>query len=159
MQNVLRASATEGNLLQAMSGLMDSDPADHIELTADIVSAYVRKNRTSPSDLIDLIQNVGRALQKLAVGDDQPEPKPVPAVPIRKSVTPDFIINLEDGRRMKSLKRYLTSIGMTPAQYRQKWGLPPDYPIVAPNLTALRSEAAKRIRLGQRNASGRTSRG
>ncbi|AZO41852.1 MULTISPECIES: MucR family transcriptional regulator [Mesorhizobium] len=137
---------------------MAPDPVDHLESTVKIVSAFVSRNRASRSDLVDLVQNVGRTLQALAGGTEKTKPKLVPAVPISKSVTPDFIISLEDGRRMKSLKRYLTSIGMTPADYRKKWGLPPDYPLVAPNFTALRSQAAKRIRLGQRIASDQTSR-
>ena len=137
---------------------MDPDPVNNLELTVKIVSAFVGRNQVSRSDLVDLVQNVGRTLQTLAVGAEKPNPKLVPAVPISKSVTPDFIISLEDGRRMKSLKRYLASIGMTPADYRRKWGLPPDYPLVAPNFTALRSQAAKRIRLGQRIASDQTSR-
>ncbi|ESY74532.1 hypothetical protein X740_31680 [Mesorhizobium sp. LNHC221B00] len=137
---------------------MATDPVHHLESTAKIVSAFVSRNRASPSDLVDLVENVGRALQALAGGSEKSKPKVVPAVPISKSVTPDFIISLEDGRRMKSLKRYLASLGMTPADYRRKWGLPPDYPLVAPNFTALRSQAAKRIRLGQRIASDQTSR-
>ncbi|SDA91974.1 MucR family transcriptional regulator [Mesorhizobium qingshengii] len=136
---------------------MDSDPVDHLGLTVKIVSAFVSRNQASRSDLVDLVQNVGRTLQALSAGGEKPKPKLVPAVPISKSVTPDFIISLEDGRRMKSLKRYLASMGMTPADYRRKWGLPPDYPLVAPNFTELRSQAAKRIRLGQRNASDQTS--
>lgn len=136
---------------------MDPDPVDHLELTVKIVSAFVSRNQASRSDLVDLVQNVGRTLQTLSAGAEKPKPKLVPAVPISKSVTPDFIISLEDGRRMKSLKRYLASMGMTPADYRRKWGLSPDYPLVAPNFTELRSQAAKRIRLGQRNASDQTS--
>jgi predicted transcriptional regulator len=136
---------------------MDPDPVDHLELTVKIVSAFVSRNQASRSDLVDLVQNVGRTLQALSAGAEKPKPKLVPAVPISKSVTPDLIISLEDGRRMKSLKRYLASMGMTPADYRRKWGLPPDYPLVAPNFTQLRSQAAKRIRLGQRNASDQTS--
>lgn len=136
---------------------MDPDPVDHLGLTVKIVSAFVSRNQASRSDLVDLVQNVGRTLQALSAGAEKPKPKLVPAVPISKSVTPDFIISLEDGRRMKSLKRYLASMGMTPADYRRKWGLPPDYPLVAPNFTELRSQAAKRIRLGQRNASDQTS--
>ncbi|WP_256753041.1 MucR family transcriptional regulator [Mesorhizobium sp. Mes31] len=136
---------------------MDPEPVDHLELTVKIVSAFVSRNQASRSDLVDLVQNVGRTLQALSAGAEKPKPKLVPAVPISKSVTPDFIISLEDGRRMKSLKRYLASMGMTPADYRRKWGLPPDYPLVAPNFTELRSQAAKRIRLGQRHASDQTS--
>lgn len=126
-------------------------PIDHLELVVDVVAAYVRENSVSPSELIALIHNVDRTLQGLAAGP-QSVPKPIPAAPIAESVTPDFIISLEDGRRLKSLKRHLRSLGMTPAQYRQKWGLPPGYPIVAPNFSALRSQAAKKIGLGRRTS-------
>jgi predicted transcriptional regulator len=142
------------------SGCMQPDPADRLSLmakTVEIVSAYVARNTLSRSDLVNLIDEVGRTLQMLTDEPARPAPKPVPAVPISKSVTPDFIISLEDGRKMKSMKRYLASIGMTPAQYRKKWGLPHDYPFVAPNFAAMRSQAAKRLRLGQRQANDRNA--
>jgi predicted transcriptional regulator len=139
---------------------MQPDPTDRLALmakTVEIVSAYVARNALSRSDLVSLIDEVSRTLKMLTGETTRPAPKPVPAVPISKSVTPDFIVSLEDGRKMKSMKRYLASIGMTPAQYRKKWGLPHDYPFVAPNFAAMRSQAAKRLRLGQRPATERNS--
>ncbi|WP_407530048.1 MucR family transcriptional regulator [Methylobacterium oryzisoli] len=123
--------------------------ADHIELVSDIVSAYVSNNNVPPGELPGLIRSVYQSLGSLG----QPaEPEPVkltPPVPIRKSVTPDAIISLEDGKAYKSLKRHLTKHRLTPAEYRQKWGLPADYPMVAPNYAAQRSELAKATGLGQ----------
>ena len=123
--------------------------ADHIELVSDIVSAYVSKNSVPPGELPGLIQSVYQSLGSLGK-PAEPEPvKLTPPVPIKKSVTPDHIISLEDGRPYKSLKRHLTTRGLTPAEYRQKWGLPADYPMVAPNYAAQRSELAKSLGLGQ----------
>ncbi|WP_407529602.1 MucR family transcriptional regulator [Methylobacterium oryzisoli] len=120
-----------------------------IELVSDIVSAYVSKNSVPPGELPGLIQSVYQSL----VGLGQPaEPEPMkltPPVPIKKSVTPDHIISLEDGRPYKSLKRHLTTRGLSPAEYRQKWGLPSDYPMGAANYAAQRSELAKSLGLGQ----------
>jgi predicted transcriptional regulator len=124
---------------------------NYIELAADIVSAFVSNNSVPPTDLPTLIANVHAALQN--VGNPAPkqeEAKPIPAVPIKKSITPDFLISLEDGKRYKSLKRHLAGRGLTPEQYRQKWGLPPDYPMVAPNYAAKRSELARSMGLGQK---------
>jgi predicted transcriptional regulator len=123
---------------------------NYIELAADIVSAFVTRNSVPPADLPALIGSVHAALQN--VGDPAPTPaaeKPVPAVAVKKSVTPDFLISLEDGKRYKSLKRHLRKHGLTPEQYRAKWGLPSDYPMVAANYTARRSELAKSFGLGQ----------
>ena len=110
-------------------------PANYIELAADIVSAYVSNNSVPLGDLPSLINDVHSALAR--VGNGQVEvaaEAPKPAIPVKKSVTPDFIICLEDGKKFKSLKRHLrTQYNMTPEQYREKWGLPPDYPMVAPN--------------------------
>ena len=124
-----------------------------LELAADIVSAYVSKNSVSVADLPTLIGNVHGALQALQDGETvslgKPEQKP--AISIKKSVTPDFIISLEDGSKFKSLKRHLaTKYGMTPADYRAKWSLPADYPMVAPNYAATRSALAKSSGLGQK---------
>ena len=123
--------------------------ADHIELVSDIVSAYVSKNNVPPGELPALIRSVYQSLSSLG----QPaEPEPVkltPPVPIKKSVTPDHIISLEDGKAYKSLKRHLTTRGLTPVEYRQKWGLPSDYPMVAATYAAQRSELAKTIGLGR----------
>jgi len=132
------------------------------ELTADIVSAYVTNNSVSTDDLSRLIADTHQALDRLARGEPLfavDAPKPSPAVPIRKSVTPDFLISLEDGGKFKSLKRHLKAqYGMTPAEYREKWGLPDDYPMVAPNYAKRRSELAKTMGLGQRNTDRRESR-
>ncbi|MBY0295358.1 MAG: MucR family transcriptional regulator [Methylobacterium sp.] len=123
--------------------------ADHIELVSDIVSAYVSKNNVPPGELPVLIRSVYQSLGSLGQ-PSEPEPvKLTPPVPIRKSVTPDHIISLEDGKAYKSLRRHLTTRGLTPVEYRQKWGLPSDYPMVAPNYAAQRSELAKATGLGQ----------
>ncbi|WP_031335200.1 MucR family transcriptional regulator [Rhodopseudomonas sp. B29] len=131
-----------------------SDPAgkSFIELTATIVSAYVSNNPTQAADLPNLIGQVHGALQRLAGGRPEVQPQePVkPAVSLKKSVTPEYLICLEDGKRFKSLKRHLrTRYKMTPEQYREKWGLPADYPMVAPNYAVERSQLAKKMGLGQ----------
>lgn len=122
-----------------------------IDLTADIVSAYVSNNTVASSDLAGLINEVYGALQRTSGSTVEPEPEPLrPAVPVKKSVTPDYIICLEDGKKFKSLKRHLrTHYDMSPEEYREKWGLPTDYPMVAPNYAAARSELAKKMGLGQ----------
>jgi predicted transcriptional regulator len=126
-------------------------PNDLLDLTADIVSAYVGNNPLPQSTLPDLIGQVHQSLKALANGGKaEPAAELIPAVPIKKSVTPDYIISLEDGRKFKSMKRYLGLKGMTPAEYRQKWGLPRDYPMVAPNYAAARSELAKTMGLGRK---------
>lgn len=121
-----------------------------VELTAGIVAAFVGGNAVSASEMPALIRSVHDALR--AVGSPEvaaPEPKE-PAVPVRRSVTPDYIICLEDGRRFKSLKRHLrTQYDMSPEDYREKWGLPSDYPMVAPNYAKARSELARQMGLGQ----------
>lgn len=129
---------------------MDEQSAT-IEMTADIVSAYVSNNSVAAADLPGLIQNVHVALAQIASGSVEAEPEPrEPAVPIRKSISPDFLICLEDGRKFKSLKRHLrTKYNMSPEEYRAKWGLPKDYPMVAPNYAKARSELAKQMGLGQ----------
>jgi predicted transcriptional regulator len=122
-----------------------------VELTTDVVSAYVAKNSVSASSLPEIISSVHAAFTALSAPVPPPEAeKPVPAVPIRKSVTPDYLISLEDGRRDKSLKRHLSGKGLTPAEYRAKWGLPKDYPMVAPNYAATRSALAKSMGLGRK---------
>lgn len=128
-----------------------ADSPNYIELAADIVSAFVSNNSVPPTDLPTLIANVHAALRNIgSPAPKQEEAKPIPAVPIKKSITPDFLISLEDGKRYKSLKRHLAGRGLTPAQYREKWGLPPDYPMVAPNYAAKRSELARNMGLGQK---------
>jgi predicted transcriptional regulator len=125
-------------------------PADAlIAYTADIVAAHVSNNSVSLADLPSLIQNVHGALTTLGSANTAPEAKQEPAVPIRASVKPDFIVCLEDGKKLKMLKRHLmTHYQMTPDQYRAKWGLPLDYPMVAPNYAEQRRSLAKAIGLG-----------
>ena len=122
---------------------------DLLALTADILSSHVSHNNVSHNDLPVLIQNVYRSLSTLTVPQvAEPEPL-VPAVSIRSSIKPDYIICLEDGKKLKMLKRHLmTAYGMTPDEYRAKWGLPSDYPMVAPNYAESRRELAKSIGLG-----------
>ncbi|MDE0540316.1 MAG: MucR family transcriptional regulator [Rhodospirillales bacterium] len=121
-----------------------------LELTTEIVAAHVSNNTLPVSDLPQLIQDVYRSLS--AVGGSQPAAeRPRPAVPIKKSVTADHIICLEDGKKLKMLKRHLkTAYNMTPEEYRERWGLPRDYPMVAPNYAKHRSSLAKKIGLGTR---------
>ncbi len=122
-----------------------------IEMTADVVAAYVGKNALPSSDLPALIRDVHGALSKAHSGE--PEAKPVePAVPVRRSISNDYIICLEDGKKFKSLKRHLkTKFDLTPEEYREKWGLPADYPMVAPNYAKQRSELAKKTGLGRKS--------
>ncbi|WP_376706176.1 MucR family transcriptional regulator (plasmid) [Mesorhizobium sp. ISC25] len=134
-----------------------TEEADHnldslIELTADVVSAYVSNNPVPVGDLPALIGQVHSALKSTAGGVSAAEPEALkPAVPIRKSVTADYIICLEDGKKFKSLKRHLsTRYGLTPDEYRAKWGLAADYPMVAPNYAAARSALAKTMGLGRK---------
>ncbi|WP_380877125.1 MucR family transcriptional regulator [Sphingomonas sp. DBB INV C78] len=120
-----------------------------ITLTADIVSAHVSNNSVAVSDLPALIQNVHNALSGLGGEVAEPEVKQEPAVSIRASVKPDYIVCLEDGKKLKMLKRHLmTHYQMTPEQYRAKWNLPADYPMVAPNYAEQRRSLAKKIGLG-----------
>jgi predicted transcriptional regulator len=128
-----------------------------IDLAAHIVAAYVGHNSVPASDLPNLIYEVVGALNRVQSGPVEAEPEPVkPAVPVKKSVTPDYIVCLEDGKKFKSLKRHLrTHYNMSPEEYREKWGLPPDYPMVAPNYAAARSELAKKMGLGQQRRRGR----
>ena len=124
--------------------------SDHVELAADIVAAYVSYNSVPPGDLADLIHTVHASLSKLGSATVAPEPEPlVPAVPVRKSITPEYLVCLDDGKKFKSLKRHLASLGMTPDQYRQKWGLPKNYPMVAAVYGVQRSALAKSIGLGK----------
>ena len=127
---------------------------DLIELSTEIVAAYVSHNAVSPTDLPKLIADVHGALRSLSSNE---APLPVeelkPAVPIRKSVAPDYIICLEDGKKFKSLKRHLrTHYNLSPEEYREKWGLPADYPMVAPSYSATRSKLAKDNGLGRKAA-------
>jgi predicted transcriptional regulator len=129
----------------------DSSGGTFIELTASIVSAYVSNNSVPSADLPALIGQVHSALTRVSAGhgDAAIEP-PKPAISLKRSITPDYLVCLEDGKKFKSLKRHLrTQYNMTPEQYRDKWGLPPDYPMVAPNYAAARSSLAKQMGLGQ----------
>ena len=120
-------------------------------LTAEIVAAYVGNNSVAAADIPALINQVHSALLRVTSGEAQSPAEPLkPAVPVKKSINPDFIVCLEDGKKFKSLKRHLrTQYNMTPEQYREKWGLPGDYPMVAPNYAAARSQLAKQMGLGQ----------
>jgi predicted transcriptional regulator len=122
-----------------------------LRMTADVVAAYVGNNTLPTAQLGEVINAVYSSLKSLEGPVAQVQPEPLkPAVPIRKSVTPEFIICLEDGKRLKMLKRHLRSTyNMTPDEYRTKWGLAPDYPMVAPNYAERRSEFAKKIGLGR----------
>lgn len=144
--------------------MAEQTPAtDLLGLTAEIVSAHVSNNPVSLVDLPNLIQEVYRTLASVGAPPAKQEPeRPQPAVPIKKSITPEYLICLEDGKRLKMLKRHLqTSYNMTPDQYRERWGLGSDYPMVAPNYAKHRSSLAKKIGLGTkpRNRGGRPAGG
>jgi predicted transcriptional regulator len=143
--------------------MSDTGSTDFIELAADIVSAYVSNNSLAASELPGLINDVHSALLRVNGGSVAVAPPPPaeagglrPAVPIKKSVTSDYIICLEDGKKFKSLKRHLrTQYDMSPEEYREKWSLAPDYPMVAPNYAKARSQLAKQMGLGQQRRRGR----
>ena len=126
--------------------MSDAAGKNFIDLTASIVSAYLSNNPTPASEIPALISQVHAALQRISTGRSEPPSEPAkPAVSVKKSMTPDYLVCLEDGKRFKSLKRHLrTQYNMTPEQYRDKWALPPDYPMVAPNYAAARSALAAR---------------
>jgi predicted transcriptional regulator len=129
---------------------MKKQSSELLDLTAEIVAAYVANNRLPPAELGRLVSSTYTALQQLGKVPEVPcAPLPVPAVPIRRSVTPEAIICLEDGKPFKSMTRHLTKLGMTPDEYRAKWGLPADYPMVAPAYAEARSALAKSIGLGR----------
>ncbi len=126
------------------------DQSNLLALTAEIVSAHVANNRMAAGDIPSLIQQVFTTLATTKSGAAVAE-RPQPAVSIRRSITPDYIVCLEDGKKLKMLKRHLkTSYNMSPEEYRDRWGLPVDYPMVAPNYAAQRSALAKKIGLGTR---------
>jgi predicted transcriptional regulator len=126
------------------------DRSDLIAMTAGIVSAYVTSNAVPVSELPTLIRSVHRALSGTGGSEAPSASAREPAVSIKRSITPDYLVCLEDGRRFKSLKRHLrTQYDLSPEQYRAKWGLPKDYPMVAPNYAKARSELAKQMGLGQ----------
>ncbi|CAA7614060.1 Transcriptional regulatory protein ros [Candidatus Terasakiella magnetica] len=125
-----------------------SNSSDLLSLTTEIVAAHVGHNSVAVSDLPNLIHEVYRTLASVGTVPAAPE-RPQPAVTVKKSVTPDYIICLEDGKKLKMLKRHLkTAYNMTPEEYRERWGLPADYPMVAPNYAQHRSSLAKKIGLG-----------
>ena len=129
----------------------DTDPTVLVEITSEVVSAYMAQNHVPPAEIPALIASVHATfagLNKPSATDPEPE-KPTPAVPVKKSVTDEHLISLEDGKRYRSLKRHLAVRGLTPAEYRAKWGLPADYPMVAPAYARQRSELAKGMGLGQ----------
>jgi predicted transcriptional regulator len=140
------------------------ETSNSVQLAAEVVAAFISNNPLPKSELPALIHAVHSAVERLGKGPENAPPQvelKAPAVPIRKSVTPDYLICLEDGEKFKSLRRHLTQHGLTPQQYREKWKLPSDYPMVAPNYAALRSAMAKKIGLGQirRKADARKSSG
>ena len=139
---------------QSNGAMPDTTPSTDLrELTAEVVSAYVSNNSVPMSDLPGLISQVYTALgeTKSAEAAAQPAEKPKPAVPIKRSITDDYIICLEDGKQFKSLKRHLSSkYNMTPEEYRQRWNLPADYPMVAPAYAKSRSELARKMGLGRK---------
>src|ERR1700757_304210 len=125
--------------------------ADLLPLASDIVAAHLANNKVSSGELPELIRSVVHALAAASAGEPAPAPRPDAAVPVKKSVTPDYIVCLEDGRKLKTLKRHLrTAYDMSPEQYRERWNLPADYPMVAPNYAKQRSKLAKAIGLGTR---------
>ena len=135
------------------------DTSNSIKLAAEIVAAFVSNNPLPKGELPSLIHAVHMAVVSLGAGPESAQPQievKEPAVPIRKSITADFLICLDDGKRFKSLRRHLAGLGLTPEQYREKWKLPSDYPMVAPNYAAQRSALAKQIGLGQIRRSRRS---
>ena len=130
----------------------DETPDDVLRMAVDVVAAYVSNNRVSAGQVREVIETVFGSMNSLcgAMAEGRGGAQK-PAVPVRRSVTPDYIICLEDGKKLKMLKRHLrTAFGMTPEEYRSKWSLPADYPMVAPNYAKLRSEFAKKIGLGRK---------
>lgn len=125
------------------------DPTETLALTADIVSAFVSNNSVPAEQLQDLLQSTFHTLNSLSGTTKEEEVQQKPAVPVKKSITDDYLICLEDGKKLKMLKRYLrTQYNLSPEEYRRKWNLPADYPMVAPNYAKRRSEFAKQIGLG-----------
>lgn len=133
-----------------MEAKQDELKVSLVELTAEIISSYVANNDVQVADLPKVISSVHKALADTLSGEDEAVEELKPAVPIKKSITPDYIICLEDGKKFKSLKRHLrTHYDLSPEDYREKWGLPSDYPMVAPNYARARSQLAKKMGLGQ----------
>src|SRR5690606_22105367 len=129
----------------------DIDKENLLAMTTEIVSSYVANNTVSTDNIREVINHVYKALSNVASGVAGPADRPQPAVPIKRSITPDYLICLEDGKQLKMLKRHLkTAYDMSPEEYRERWGLPADYPMVAPNYAQKRSALAKDIGLGTR---------
>ncbi len=130
--------------------MADNMEKDHLlTLTSNIVASHVANNRIETVALPDLIRDVYATLSGISVTDTGSGPRPEPAVPVKKSITPDYLICLEDGKKLKMLKRHLhSSYNLTPDQYRERWGLPADYPMVAPNYALQRRDLAKKSGLG-----------
>ena len=130
-----------------------SNPKDLLNLTTEIVAAHVRNNSVAQGDIAELIRTVHAALSEVSTGNSHDRPSP--AVAVRRSIMPDYIVCLEDGKKLKMLKRHLkTAYNTTPEEYRERWGLPADYPMVAPNYAKQRSALAKKIGLGRRPGRG-----
>src|SRR5271155_3957560 len=150
---MVRVNAIVASLLfpRDQSMVDNSGESSLMELTADIVSAYVSNNSVPSADIPALIGQIHSALKRVSGGQAAAPAEPLkPAVPVKRSINADFLVCLEDGLKFKSLKRHLrTRYTMTPDQYREKWALPPDYPMVAPNYAAARSQLAKQMGLGQ----------
>ena len=136
--------------------MTDKSPSNSLlELTTEIVAAHVSNNSVAPTDLPQLIDQVYQSLANIGKGPANAGDRPKPAVNVKRSVHPDYVVCLEDGKKLKMLKRHLrTTYGLTPDAYRHKWGLPPDYPMVAPNYARQRSRLAKEIGLGTRGRKG-----
>jgi len=139
-------------------------PSSHgeiLRMVTDVIASYLKKNPVAANDLPGVISTVYGAFMAPQSGPvETVVERPEPAVPIKRSITPDFIICLEDGKQLKMLKRHLaTSYNLTPDEYRARWGLPPDYPMVAPNYATQRSALAKQIGLGSRSRDGKPGRG
>jgi predicted transcriptional regulator len=138
------------------------ETSSSVDLAAEVVATFISNNFLPKSELPGFIHAVHSAIHRLGKGPEDAPPQvelKAPAVPVRKSVTPDYLICLEDGKRFKSLRRHLKLHGLSPEQYREKWKLPPDYPLVAPNYAALRSAMAKKIGLGQIRRKSRPGKG
>ena len=149
--SVLSLRDTVRSDIEGFQAMTEGAGKNFIDLTANIVSAYLSNNPTPASEIPNLISQIHSALLRVSAGRlELPSEPAKPAVPVKKSMTPDYLVCLEDGKRFKSLKRHLrTQYKMTPEQYRDKWGLPVDYPMVAPNYAVARSALAKKMGLGQ----------
>lgn len=142
-----------------MSEKETASPTELLRMTAEVAAAYVGNNTLSTTQLTDVIKTIYASLVSLEASEGSVPTTQKPMVPIKKSVTPEYIICLEDGKKLKMLKRHLrTAYGMTPEEYRAKWGLPADYPMVAPDYAEQRSVFAKKIGLGRKTTTGKKKR-